>query len=159
MLLPHAVTDDGVDPARFVLAPAPESVSVRRLLYEGRGVADLEGVDVAAHFEIDGIGWLVITDFDCPFEEAVRVHLLDHRFDVLETAKLGQPYTPGMVQNIRRTGPRSVSFTFPGPELVHEVEVAPHQTGRLRKRTRWLRLTSGLLAATADVTATSDARP
>ncbi|MGI4797129.1 MAG: hypothetical protein ACRYG8_24365 [Janthinobacterium lividum] len=142
MLLPHAATDDGVEPGRFILAPEPEHVSVRRLLYDGRGVADLEGVDVAGHFQVDGVGWLVITDFDCPFEEAVRVYLLDEGFRVLETLRFGRPYVPGMVQDVRRTGPRSVAFTFPGPELVHEVEVQPRQTGWSWNKTRWLLLTS-----------------
>ena len=141
MLFSHAITDEGVDAARFALAPAPADVTVRRLLYEGRGVADLEGVDLAAHFRVGEVGWLLITDFDCPFDEAVRVHLLDDNFALLDTLRLGQPYTPGELGNIRRTGPTSVAFSFPDAQHVREVSVEPRQTGWLRRTTRWLRIT------------------
>lgn len=62
------------------------------LLCEGAPTGtQIEGYVIEAQY-LCVAGHLLITSFDCPYEEANRFTLLDERFQVLATTELGAPY-------------------------------------------------------------------
>jgi hypothetical protein len=117
-------------PGRFSLQSGP-SEGVGTLLHDGRPVGELAGVTIAAHFAIDGVGWLIVTDCDCPFEETIFLHLLGPDFTRLETLTMGEAYCPGIVTDIERTGPFSFGFCFPHDGYRHVLSISP--TSRCRR--------------------------
>jgi hypothetical protein len=132
------VTEPGADPARFTLAECVARDATALLLHRGRAVGRIAGVSLVAHFPVEGVGWLVMTDCDCPFEEMLFLHLLDRNCRRLQTKSFGAPYCPGIVEDVMQTGPARFSFCFPGPYLRHDVYVRPERRGVLFWRTAWL---------------------
>jgi hypothetical protein len=134
---PRPVTEDGANPARFTLA-GPVDAATRRLLHEGREVGSVEGVDLVAHFRVDGIGWLIITDCDCPFEEMVFLHLFGDDLKPIETQTIGGMYVAGIVDDLEKRGPHCFALTFPDRQHRQMIVVEPRATGVIRKTTQWL---------------------
>lgn len=141
MKFAQSITDSGIDPARFTLRASSGDAPTRTLLHEGRPVAEIKGVDLVAHFAVEDIGWLLITDFDCPFEETVQVHLLDREFQPLDRFEFDEPYRPGVVESVVRLGETRFRLAFPDAEHRHLIEVAQREEGWFRTRTRWLLVT------------------
>lgn len=62
------------------------------LLHDGRPTATMvPGYVIEAQYRCDD-GYLVVTSYDCPFEEANEFLLLSDTFHMLASTSLGQPY-------------------------------------------------------------------
>lgn len=62
-------------------------------------------------------GFLVITSDDCPFEEAVHIHLLANDLSRSESLTIAQAYAGGIVRGLHAEGPDSIAFSFYGDDL------------------------------------------
>jgi hypothetical protein len=63
-----------------------------RLLDEGRPTRlSLPGYDLIRQYQIDA-GYLLVTDYDCPFEESTNFLLLSDDLHPLSRRRLGAPY-------------------------------------------------------------------
>lgn len=63
-----------------------------KLLHDGRPTATMvPGYVIEAQYRCDD-GYLIVTSYDCPFEEANEFLLLSQTFRVLASTSLGQPY-------------------------------------------------------------------
>ena len=140
-------TEPGANPARFTFTPTTATDGILhhpdaqpRTL--ARTIArTIEGVDLVAHFPVGGIGWLIVTDCDCPFEEIVYLHLLGPTLRPLETTTLGGAYTPGIVGGMERLEPRRFRILFPSLDQPQIVTIEPRRRGLLR-RTIWFTITA-----------------
>lgn len=56
---------------------------------------------------------LFVTD-DCPYEEWLRILLLDAQLEVIDAASLGAPYCSGAFTGLRLLPPATVGFRFIG---------------------------------------------
>lgn len=91
-------------------ADAPSS----DLAIAGRTAAQpVAGVVLEAAFECAGRTLLFLTD-DIPFEESLRIHLLDADLHLLDSATLGSMYSTGRFELLGLQQPRTVKFRFFG---------------------------------------------
>lgn len=56
---------------------------------------------------------LFVTD-DCPFEEALNIHLLDEHFNSIDSAVIGWIYNTGVFESLKLVQPNIVQFRFLG---------------------------------------------
>lgn len=56
---------------------------------------------------------LFLTD-DCPFEETLNIHLLDEKFNALDSATMFWMYSTGMFESLQLIQPNIVQFCFFG---------------------------------------------
>jgi hypothetical protein len=49
---------------------------------------------------------------DTPFEEMLAIHLLDDKGKLLDSARIGGPYTTGSFSNLQLDPPATVHFRF-----------------------------------------------
>jgi hypothetical protein len=138
-VLPY--TETGANKGRFELSNLDDSKTERTLNYLGNQVARVEGLRLDGHFQITGVGWLIVTDYDCMFEEAICFHLFDEDFQRLDFIALGKMYCPGILLHLSAVGEREFSFEFPGKNDWHKLWIEPWTEGFLFKKTRWLKVT------------------
>jgi hypothetical protein len=87
-----------------------------RLLVDGQPVeTTLLGACLDAQFVLDGRYLLIMTD-DIPYEETMRVYLLNSAFDVVDRLELGAPYTPGILARLSVVAPDRLEFSFSGSD-------------------------------------------
>ena len=134
-------TDDSVAKDLFVFTPSDGEKGALR--YDGSDVGMFAGVELVAYFAVDGVGWLVVTDCDCPFEEMVFLHLLKTDMSLIEMRSLGGAYTAGIVEGMERLGPAEFRLLFPSKEQAQFIAVAPRRRGLLGLATGWLHVTPG----------------
>lgn len=135
------MTESDADPWRFTLTNSGQEQG--HLLYQGTDAGLFAGVELVAYFPVHGVGWLVVTDCDSPFEETVYLHLLAPDMTLIETRALGGAYTSGIVEGMERLGPNRFRILFPSREHPQLITIAPQTTGLLRKTTHWLHVTPG----------------
>ena len=71
----------------------------------------LPGYTLLHQFLLDD-GYLVVTDYDCPFEECTNFILLDTKFKTRATRSLGVPYGSFLLQKIERSDDTHFIATF-----------------------------------------------
>jgi len=135
------IHEGSADKGRFELSRLDESKSERMLNYQGHPVARVQGLRLAAYFHITDLGWLIVTDYDCPFEEAICFHLFDEKFGRMDVFQLGKLYSPGFLLHISAVGEREFSFEFPGKGDWHKLLIEPWTEGFFFKKNRWLKVT------------------
>ena len=85
-------------------------------------VEGLAGTALEAQYEVDdgGPAFVLLTSYDLPFEETLHAFLLDEEGRVVESAKLGAPYAPGVLENVHVDDewPNTLAFDFQGPVLL-----------------------------------------
>lgn len=72
---------------------------------------------------------LFMTD-DIPYEEMLRIVLLDDRLNLVDSALIGSPYSTGSFSSLRLVEPNSVSFRFIG-DTNWCIELLPKPTFRI----------------------------
>lgn len=99
------------------LRPLPaseDSAPMAELTVQGRPVPQpLPGAVLEAAFDCEGRTLLFLTD-DVPHEDALQVHLLDDRLQLLDSATLSSMYSTGSFELVATEPPRSVRFRFFG---------------------------------------------
>jgi hypothetical protein len=95
--------------------PVPEDTGpMAELAVQGRPAPQpLPGAVLEAAFECDGRTLLFMTE-DVPHEDALQLHLLDERLQLLDSATLSSMYATGSFALIGTEPPRSVRFRFFG---------------------------------------------
>lgn len=73
----------------------------------------IEGATLEAAVEWSSAYLLFITD-DVPYEEMLRIVLLDRNLDVLDSALIGGPYSTGSFSSLELRAPDTVRFRFIG---------------------------------------------
>lgn len=73
----------------------------------------LYGAVLEAAIECNSQYLLFVTD-DIPYEESLRIFLLDPTFDVIDSASIGAPYTTGSFSSLTLREPDTVGFRFLG---------------------------------------------
>ena len=134
------IADTGADPGRFALVPLNDQQG--RLLFDGAEAGTVAGLELVAYFEIAAVGWLVVTDCDCPFEELVYLHLLDGNLRPIQSHSLGGAYAPGIVEGMERLGPARFHLLFPSRDHGHMILVERRMQGLFRKTANWLHVTA-----------------
>jgi len=108
----HALPEGAVTLRR--LPVAEDAGPMAELAVKGRPVPQpVPGAVLEAAFECDGRTLLFLTD-DVPHEDALQVHLLDERQQLLDSATLSSMYSTGSFALIGMEPPRSVRFRFFG---------------------------------------------
>jgi hypothetical protein len=102
--------EDAIPESEVLLAGAPT----------GRVVP---GAVLEAAVRWDGRLLLFLTD-DIPHEESLGIHLLDAGLRLLDTARLGGPYSTGSFSSLELTEPGTVRFRFIG-DTTWSVELLP----------------------------------
>lgn len=89
----------------------------------------LEGTVLEACVQYGNQYLLFLTD-DIPFEDSLRIHLLDKNLNRIDTVTLGAPYTTGHFRNLTLEDSGGITFEFFG-DCVWEVSVSPQKRLRL----------------------------
>lgn len=83
-----------------------------RLLADGMPTpASLPGYSLLHQFETSE-GYLLVTDWDCPFEEMTHFTLLNFTFRVLCSRRFGAPYASWLLQECHQIDGNSFEATF-----------------------------------------------
>lgn len=135
------LTEEGAEQTRFEFADIPNSQTKRTLLFRGKAVAQIEGLELKAHFLVPDIGWLIVADFDCPFEELAMFHLLRDDFESLDSIRVGKMGCVGFFMDMKASGPHEFLFEFPDKGDWHKLLIEPWVEGFLLKKNRWLKVT------------------
>ncbi len=99
------------------VSPAPaEGPTHSRLLFEGQLLDTIvDGSCLEAQFALDE-GYLLMTTADVPYEEVLKIYLLNSRFDIRDEMELGAPYTPGILDKLRIVALDQLEFSFSGSD-------------------------------------------
>ena len=138
---PRPLTEAGADPARFTWAAAGAERGT--LLFENCDIGQFDGVELVGHFAVGGVGWLIVTDCDCPYEETVFLHLLDAGLRPLERCTLGGAYTAGIVEGMDVIGPGRFRLLFPSSDTPQLITIEKRSSGLLGMATRWIHVSPG----------------
>lgn len=88
----------------------------------------VEGATLEAAVAV-GTFHLIFTTDDCPFEEMLRIILLDSAFNMLDSALVGGPYATGSFSSLTLKEPDTVLFHFIG-DTTWSVQLLPRATFR-----------------------------
>ncbi|QGZ41930.1 hypothetical protein IP92_04285 [Pseudoduganella flava] len=116
--------------SRFDLRPLPqadEAHPLSEILIDGHpSSVTIAGAVLEACVECDD-GFLVFASDDIPYEETLRIYLLNPALTVLDKATLSAPYTTGAFANLRIVDRSTLRFDFfggvPWTLTLHEHEV------------------------------------
>ena len=122
----------------FRIAPGIEPGANGTLLFGHHPIADLSARLVEAQFALDDGGYLVLATLDSPYEEELTILCLDADLRERDRLSIGQPYTPGLLQEVQLLGPARLRFRFVRPEP-WMLDIAPRRQ-LLGIRTKWLHL-------------------
>lgn len=87
-----------------------------RLFFQERDTGrKLRGFTLEAQFRVDN-RYLLVTSYDCPFEELTRFYLLDDRFRTLGHVWKGWAYTSWLLKAITPESPATFIVEFCGAE-------------------------------------------
>ena len=110
------------------------------LLFGDRLVARLSARIVEAQFQLLDAGYLIFATQDSPFEEELTILCLDADFRERDRASIGQPYTPGLLEDVTPSGPDQISFRFVRP-APWTLDIAPRRRLLGLGGVKWLHLT------------------
>lgn len=115
---------------RLLSAATSDALPVSELVVDG----SVTGKRVTGAILETALAWesfhlLLLTD-DVPYEEALRVVLLDSHLDVLDEAEIGAPYCTGTFSSLAVCGADSVKFLFMG-DTSWTVQVLPERQLRV----------------------------
>ncbi|MFC0350509.1 hypothetical protein [Undibacterium danionis] len=83
-----------------------------RLDYDGVStMTKIPGYQLQHQFAVKQ-GYLLITDWDCPFEEATSFILLNHDFRILSWRRLSLPYASFLLDQITLIDDKQLQLTF-----------------------------------------------
>ncbi len=104
----------------FSLSPNPVGQSQNKAVSEimNQGIPTgqtIQGSELEAQYAIDD-RFLILTTENCPYEEALHIHLLDRQFEILDYLELAQVYSPGILGKIHVSAENCLEFTFFGQE-------------------------------------------
>jgi len=74
--------------------------------------------------------YLVFMTDDVPFEEMLSIHLLDDQMNLLDSARIGSPYSSGSFSSLLLCEPNTVQFRFIGDTL-WRIELLSRPTFRI----------------------------
>jgi hypothetical protein len=102
--------------ARFALerhaGPYERWPSRSRLFVDGRATATrMAGYSLLHQYELDD-GWLLVTDYDCPFEEVTAFTLLDPELRIVAERKIGWMYNTFLLTGLRWLDGRRLIASF-----------------------------------------------
>jgi hypothetical protein len=87
-----------------------------RLFYEGRDTGrKVGGYLIEAQFSV-AAGFLVVTSYDCPFEEMTHFYLLDQHFRIRGHAAKGVPYVSWLLKTMSPESEGAFRVEFYGGE-------------------------------------------
>lgn len=102
---------------RLMDAGGDEREPTSELLVDGRATGKfVPGAVLEAAVAWANRYLLFMTD-DVPYEEMLRVVLLDDRFALIDSALIGGPYSTGSFSSLQLSEPDTVSFRFIGDTL------------------------------------------
>jgi hypothetical protein len=78
---------------------------------------DVPGYILRHQYRLD-IGWLLVTDWDCPYEERTDVLLLDERLRITARRAFGAPYASWLLDRAEVVDARRLRLVFVGDETV-----------------------------------------
>jgi len=94
-----------------------------RVLRGGRPTgAEVPGHSLLHQFELAGPRYLLVVDWDCPFEEETSVVLLDPALRVLSVKRFGAPWGSFLLRDATVVDERTLDLDF-GPQDVQRVTV------------------------------------
>lgn len=91
------------------------------LIGAGSAPQFVPGTHIEAQYAVEAASepsFLVLTSYNSPFEEMIHILLLDGAGRLVERAKLGRPYAPGILKELRVVSPERLTFDFQGPVAV-----------------------------------------
>jgi hypothetical protein len=71
----------------------------------------LRGYSLLYQFEIDA-GYLLVTDYDCPYEEATNFILLNRSLNILSSRSIGAPYYSFLLDKIEWLDEQNLTAVF-----------------------------------------------
>jgi hypothetical protein len=87
-----------------------------RLIADGKPTeVRLPGYDLLHQFEISS-GYLLITDYDCPFEESTHFVLLGKDLRLLSSRSLGAPYASFLLKGVESMDDHHLTAVFHGED-------------------------------------------
>ncbi len=94
---------------------AYEDRPLKTALYKNGKVtgSSIEGFVIQAQFQV-GDQYLLITDWDCPFEEQLEFHLLDAEAKPIHHQELGAPYATILLKSYRVVSDTSLECDLGG---------------------------------------------
>lgn len=113
------------------IVPATEQAPPRaELVLNGSPTGKhLPGATLEAAIDWDGFYLLFLTD-DVPYEEMLRIVLLDQHLNALDRALIGGIYSTGSFRGLELCAPNAVQFRFIG-ELTWRVELRANRSLRV----------------------------
>lgn len=115
---------------KLLKAVTTNALPVSELIADGVATGkQITGAILEAALEWQSFYLLLLTD-DVPYEETLRVVLLDSQLEVLDAAEIGAPYCTGTFSSLDVCGADSVSFLFMG-DASWSVQVLPKRTLRM----------------------------
>ena len=116
-----------VDTFRFASHPGPYAQwPLRTALLHADGTATgvaLPGYVLLHQFRV-GTGWLLVTDWDCPYEEVTEVLLLDAAMRLVARRRFGAPYASWLLDGVDVLAGDALRLRFvDGPDVA--LQVAP----------------------------------
>jgi hypothetical protein len=121
--------------ARRVREPTNEQSPLVQLRLHGRDAGPpIDGATIERAFRLDDGRYLILLTDDVPYEEALRVYLLDQDGTVLDGIVLGSAYVTGSVQDVTIENDVTLAFSF-----VHRARcrVSVRGTGAVRLPLRY----------------------
>lgn len=83
-----------------------------QVIHRGKATGTyLDGAVLEACIQVNDLLLAFMTD-DCPFEECLRLYLLDDQLKILDRVTLGRIYTTGIFELLELLEPRTVAFQF-----------------------------------------------
>lgn len=71
------------------------------------------GTNLEAQFDY-GEGYLLFITFGSPYEESLHIYLINYDLHIIDSIRLGQIYTGGILDNVRITAENQIKFSFFG---------------------------------------------
>jgi hypothetical protein len=122
--------------ARRVREPSNEQSPLVQLRLQGRDAGPpIAGATLERAFRLDDGRYLLFLTDDVPYEEALRVYLLDHDGAVLDGIILGSAYVTGSLQDVTIENDATIAFSF-----VHRARcrISVRGTGAVRLPLRYV---------------------
>lgn len=85
------------------------------MLHQGRATGlTVNGAILEAQFTVNTDTYLLMLSDDCPYEETLRVYLLNTNHKIVDSARLAYAYTSGVLRDIQVVGDNMLDFMFTG---------------------------------------------
>jgi hypothetical protein len=92
----------------------PTSTSKSEIIFEGKVVdKSIDGTYLELCIKRNNEYFVFMTD-DIPDEDMLHIHLLDERFNLIDSVTIGGIYSTGTFENVSVQEPNHISFNFIG---------------------------------------------